>query len=319
MPPLVKMSRSARRGQVGVENLGDRLAGFFQRRASLLARPMLAGGIGVGRKSEFGHRLHHFWPGRSRGVMVEVDRFHLVNCSESLDGLSRKLPLPQSPNAAIIPRSHIYGIDGRQRGQSHFRQPRLRCGPAKIGTVPAKEASAVMQRSATTAFRAFLMLACSVAIPVLAIWGISWADIAKKFQNFHCPAILNLASASPATPASASEAPPFTPGNLSAKSQLTPVVAPALPLAAAGTAKKVAAVATNYREIQDRLQRLGATYYVLESWGNDRQLYRFCCKMAVAGNADMSTASRPPMPIRCAMQQVLQQVETWREGQRCGG
>ena len=77
-----------------------------------------------------------------------------------------------------------------------------------------------MQRSATTAFRAFLMLACSVAIPVLAISGASWADIAKKFQNFHCPAILNLASASPATPASASKALPFTPGNLSAKSQL---------------------------------------------------------------------------------------------------
>jgi hypothetical protein len=163
------------------------------------------------------------------------------------------------------------------------------------------------------------MLACSVAIPVLAIWGASWTDIAKKFQNIHCPTILNLASAAPATAASASEAPPFTPGNLSAQSRPTPVVAPPLPLAPAATAK--AAVApTNCREIQDRLERLGATHYVLESWGNDQQLYRFCCTMAVAGNADYVHCFEATHsdPLR-AMQQVLQQIETWREGQRCGG
>jgi hypothetical protein len=67
---------------------------------------------------------------------------------------------------------------------------------------------------------------------------------------------------------------------------------------------------------QRRLRDLGATYYLLETWGRDGELYRFHCKMAVAaGNPDYtrhfeatdSDASR-------AMQQVLEQVEAWRSG-----
>jgi hypothetical protein len=162
------------------------------------------------------------------------------------------------------------------------------------------------------------MLACSVAIPVLAIWGASWSDIVKKFQNVRCPAILDFASASPSAPASASEAPPFA-QSPSVERQPAPISAPPLAAASAETAR-AAAAPSDYREIQTRLQKLGATYYVLESWGNDEQLYRFCCKMAVAGNADY---------IRCfeathadplqAMQQVLNQVESWRGTTRRGG
>ena len=37
--------------------------------------------------------------------------------------------------------------------------------------------------------------------------------------------------------------------------------------------------------MQDRLRRLGATYYLLETWGNQRQFYRFYCQMAVGGNS----------------------------------
>ena len=66
---------------------------------------------------------------------------------------------------------------------------------------------------------------------------------------------------------------------------------------------------------QQRLRELGATYYLLETWGRNGELYRFHCKMAVAGNPDYtrhfeatdSDASR-------AMQQVLEQVEAWRAG-----
>ena len=175
-----------------------------------------------------------------------------------------------------------------------------------------------MRGSASTAFRAFLMLACSVAIPVLAIWGASWSEIVKKFQNIPCPAILNLASASPSTPAS-SDAPRFAQQGLAAEPRPIPIAAPGLPIAPVGPTR-TAAVPSECREIQERLQRLGATYYVLESWGNDQQLYRFCCKMAVAGNADYvhcfeATHSDPLQ----AMQQVLQQVETWRQGMRVGG
>jgi hypothetical protein len=163
------------------------------------------------------------------------------------------------------------------------------------------------------------MLACSVAIPVLAIWGASWSDIAKKFQNFRCPAILDLASASPATPAATTDGSPLASRSLPTDSSPTPPVAPALPVAAVQPARPVP-IPSDYNEIQERLKKLGATYYVLESWGNDQQLYRFFCKMAVAGDADYvhcfeATHSDPLQ----AMQQVLQQVETWRGGRRCGG
>jgi len=176
-----------------------------------------------------------------------------------------------------------------------------------------------MHSSATTAFRAFLMLACSVAIPVLAMSGASWSGILKKFQSLHCPAILDLASASTAAPSPPDEAPRFAPRGPAVGLQPAPIAAPALPAPSVETVG-TAAVPLGSREIQDRLQKLGATYYVLESWGNDQQLYRFCCKMAVAGNADYvhcfeATHSNPLQ----AMQQVLQQVETWRGGLQYGG
>jgi hypothetical protein len=173
-----------------------------------------------------------------------------------------------------------------------------------------------MHRSATTAFRAFLMLACSVAIPMLAIWGASWSEIVKKFQNLHCPAILNLASASQSTPAPTSDAPRFAPRSVAIESPPVSIVAPALPVGPARTAP----VPTDYHQIQERLQKLGATYYVLESWGNDQQLYRFCCKMAVAGHADYVHCFEATHsdPLR-AMQQVLREVESWRGGLRYGG
>jgi hypothetical protein len=69
-----------------------------------------------------------------------------------------------------------------------------------------------------------------------------------------------------------------------------------------------------YTQIQDRLQQLGATYYLLEFLG-DQRVYRFYCRMAVGGNI------RTPRPFwsldadPCkAMSQVLQQVESWQSG-----
>ena len=38
--------------------------------------------------------------------------------------------------------------------------------------------------------------------------------------------------------------------------------------------------------IQQRLRDLGATYFLLESWGSQGQLYRFYCKMAIGGNSN---------------------------------
>ena len=46
-----------------------------------------------------------------------------------------------------------------------------------------------MQSSAAVAIRGLVMLACVVAIPVLAISGTSWSEVLKKFQDLHWPAI----------------------------------------------------------------------------------------------------------------------------------
>ncbi len=70
-----------------------------------------------------------------------------------------------------------------------------------------------------------------------------------------------------------------------------------------------------FTHIQDRLRQMGATYYVLESWGAQEQQYRFYCKMAVGGNANYTRyfESIEASPLE-AMTKVLQQVESWRSG-----
>jgi hypothetical protein len=65
--------------------------------------------------------------------------------------------------------------------------------------------------------------------------------------------------------------------------------------------------------ILDRLRELGAVYYLLETWGNDAQRFRFHCKMAVAGNPDYTrhfeAIDREAIQ---AMGKVLAEVESWR-------
>jgi hypothetical protein len=71
-----------------------------------------------------------------------------------------------------------------------------------------------------------------------------------------------------------------------------------------------------FTEMEHKLREYGATYYLLETWGNDGQLYRFHCRMAVAGNPNYTrhfeATDRDPLT---AMSQVLQRVEAWRAGQ----
>ena len=74
-----------------------------------------------------------------------------------------------------------------------------------------------------------------------------------------------------------------------------------------------------FRRMEQRLRQLGATYYLLETWGTTGDRYRFLCKMALAGSADydrnrifQATAADP---LR-AMQNVLEQVEQWRSGRQ---
>jgi len=68
-----------------------------------------------------------------------------------------------------------------------------------------------------------------------------------------------------------------------------------------------------FLQIQKRLRELGATYYLLETWGNEQRLYRFYCQMSVAGSGNYTRCfeATHSNPLE-AMQVVLQQVENWR-------
>ncbi len=92
----------------------------------------------------------------------------------------------------------------------------------------------------------------------------------------------------------------------------------------AGTAPPVGASASDgrsadapsgdkFKYVQDRLRQLGATYYLLEAWGDQKREFRFYCKMAIGGNPQFTKPfwSVDGDPLK-AMTQVLQQVEGWR-------
>jgi hypothetical protein len=77
-----------------------------------------------------------------------------------------------------------------------------------------------------------------------------------------------------------------------------------------------AAAGTNdekFRRAEIRLRELGATHYMLETWGPDNNRYRFVCKMAIGGNAEVNRYFQAidENPWQ-AMETVLRQVEDWR-------
>ena len=59
----------------------------------------------------------------------------------------------------------------------------------------------------------------------------------------------------------------------------------------------------------------GATYYLLETWGNEGQLYRFHCRMAISNNPNYTRQfEATDRDALKAMSQVLERVEAWRTG-----
>lgn len=70
-----------------------------------------------------------------------------------------------------------------------------------------------------------------------------------------------------------------------------------------------------FTAMERKLREYGATYYLLETWGNDGELYRFHCKMAIGNNPNYTrhfeATDRDALK---AMAQVLEKVEWWREG-----
>jgi hypothetical protein len=98
-----------------------------------------------------------------------------------------------------------------------------------------------------------------------------------------------------------------------------PAAAPGRPFhrapAVQSPASPPAAERDPFSQAEHRLRQLGATYYLLESWGQQEQLYRFYCRVAVAGSPNYTryfeaTAAEP----LGAMSRVLAEVEAWRGG-----
>jgi hypothetical protein len=170
-----------------------------------------------------------------------------------------------------------------------------------------------MQSSAGVTLRAFLILGCAVGVPAIALMGTSWSECFKKFQKLEIPAILNPASAS--TPAVTSEPSQAAPPSLAVTlPERSPTVLPGPSLDTNSTGNS--GLPTGVHEIEIKLRQFGATYYVLEAWGSEGQLYRFFCKMAVGGDADFTHCfeATDADPLQ-AMRQVLQQIEAWRDGE----
>jgi len=87
------------------------------------------------------------------------------------------------------------------------------------------------------------------------------------------------------------------------------------PAAAAGASPQPTEQCDRFTAIQRRLREHGATYYLLETWGNAGELYRFHCKMAVGNNPNYTRhfEATDRDPLR-AMNVVLERVEAWRAG-----
>jgi hypothetical protein len=70
-----------------------------------------------------------------------------------------------------------------------------------------------------------------------------------------------------------------------------------------------------FTALERKLREYGATYYLLETLGNDGGHYRFFCRMAIGNNPnytrDFEASDRDALE---AMSQVLSRVESWRSG-----
>ncbi|MGD9720877.1 MAG: hypothetical protein AB7O59_14395 [Pirellulales bacterium] len=70
-----------------------------------------------------------------------------------------------------------------------------------------------------------------------------------------------------------------------------------------------------FTAMERKLRDCGATYYLLETLGNDGQLFRFHCKMAIGNNPNYTRHfEATDRDALRAMSQVVERVEAWRAG-----
>ena len=172
-------------------------------------------------------------------------------------------------------------------------------------------------------FRAFVMCVCLVVLPLWAVLGTRLPSIIQSsIQRLVPPesAPLKGPEAAQMNPQPISQAGPFSletqPARAPARDQAMPQ--PLLPpKASENTRSDGPAVPerSDFRHIERQLRELGATYYLLERWGEQDGLYRFQCRVAVTDDAQLvrhfeATGSQP----LDAMRTVLGDIQSWRSG-----
>ena len=140
------------------------------------------------------------------------------------------------------------------------------------------------------------MLACVGGIPALAMSGTSWSAIMAKFQNLDLAMVTSWMGVTTPSPGRKS------PGKFCHGANVR-----------RHRRRHYRLSLRPDERFQPRLQDLGATYYILESWGNQQQLYRFCCRMAVGANTDYTRyfEAVDAVPL-AAMRKVLRETENWK-------
>ena len=113
-------------------------------------------------------------------------------------------------------------------------------------------------------------------------------------------------------PATSFEAHPKSGGQLSS-GQSSPGVFPPPQSSGVMSSPQPRQMVDRFTYIQTRLRELGATYYLLESWGADGQYFRFHCRMALgSGQGYARHFEATEADALQAMARVLEEVESWR-------
>jgi len=204
-----------------------------------------------------------------------------------------------------------------------------------------------MQASFVVFFRATVMFACLVVLPLIAVTGSGDLQRLKPVVHW-CRGFLertwasNKAVAAQSPPSELGAAPSFPPRRAAADvvptksiglgTALPPMAvrteAPPIPAATVPTGpprvglpppspvERGSGGSVALEGLERRLRDLGATYYLLEKWGDAGGLYRFHCRMALADNPEQyryfESTDRDP---ERAMADVVRQVEQWRSEQ----
>jgi hypothetical protein len=200
------------------------------------------------------------------------------------------------------------------------------------------------ESSLAVVFRALVMLAFLVLVPLAAVFGSAFPRVVRQWLVDPIVAHLDQrpSAAAPAehpAPVASMRGPQIvTPEPVEARDHGQPVGAvrpasaalaseawpspatrTAAPAAPAPLGLAVPAGNDRFTSIERRLREAGAMHYALETWGTDGALYRFHCRMALGPEA-RHTRQFEAVDVDAlqAMTRVLEQVESWRSGAQAG-